>query len=85
MLYSKEKEVLLILLSEIDPCMLELGDLSRDLAVLPGPLPRYHSRIPLLRHILEHIMPYQHLQSFSLLHLYSHGDTVVYLLYTTSL
>ena len=63
------KEVLRILLSEIDPYTLKVGDLSGDLAVLP--LPRYHY---ILQHILEHIMPFQHLQSLSLLHLYSHGN-----------
>ena len=41
------------------------------------------SQVPLLQHILYHIMPYQHLQVLSLVQLYSHGDIVVYLLYTT--
>ena len=40
-------------------------------------------QVPLL-HILCHIMLYQHVQWLSLLHLYSHGDSIVYLLYTTS-
>ena len=74
----RRKEVLLILLSEIDPYTLKIGDLSGDLAVLL--LYRYHY----YSIILYHIMLYQHFQWLSLLHLYSHGDIVVYLLYTTS-
>ena len=42
------------------------------------------SQVLLLLHVLYHIMPYQHLQWLSLLHLYSHGDIIVYLFYTTS-
>ena len=64
---QRTKEVLRILLSEIDPYTLKVGDLSGDLAVLP--LPRYH-----YYSIYSSIMPYQHLQSLSLLHLYSHGN-----------
>ena len=70
---QQRKEVLLIL-SEIDPYTLKIGDLSGDLAVLP--LSRYH-----------YYQAYYAISTFTmviLLHLYSHGDIVVYLLYTTS-
>ena len=78
-LYGEERKCYLsVLLSEIDPYTLKIGDLSGDLAVLL--LYRYHY----YSIILYHIMLYQHFQWLSLLHLYSHGDIVVYLLYTTS-
>ena len=59
--------------------MLKVDDFSGDLAILP--LSRYHYYSS---DILYHIMRYQHSQWLSLLHLYSHGDIVIYLLYTTS-
>ena len=58
--------MLLILLSDINPYTLKIGDLSGDLAVLP--LSRYHYYT---EHILEHIMPYQHLQWLSAQHLHN--------------
>ena len=57
--WTAKKEMFLILLSEIDPYTLKIGDLSGDLAVLPL------FKVPLLQHILEHIMPYEHLQWLS--------------------
>ena len=55
---NSKKVVLLVSLSRIDPYTLKVGDLSRDLAILP-----------LLNYpLLLHTKPYQHL-SLPLLHL----------------
>ena len=67
----ERKEVLRTLLSEIDPYTLKVGDLSGDLAVLP--LPGYHYHLIITAYTRAY-NAYQHLQSFSLLHLYSHGN-----------
>ena len=69
--------MLLILLSEIDPYTLKIGDLSGDLAVFL--LSRYH-----YYSIYSSISCRINIYNGYLLHLYSHGDIVVYLLYTTS-
>ena len=57
---QQRKEVLHILLNEIDAYTLKVGDLSGDLAILP--LSRYHCYSS---DILYHIMPYQYLQWFT--------------------
>ena len=70
--------MLLILLSEIDPYTLKVGDLSRDLGVLS--LSRYHYYI-----IYSTIMLRNNIYNGYLCFIYKAiGNIVVYLLYTTS-
>ena len=70
--------MLLILLSEIDPYTLKIGDLSEDLAVIL--LSRYHY-YSIYSSILCRIHIYNGYLASSI---YSHGDIVVHLLYTAN-